>query len=293
MTWFSGLEEICQPDVPLRDHTWYGLGGPARWLCTPRDEDQLAELLRRCGMQNVPWRILGQGANIVVRDEGVEGAVIKLAGPPWDTIAFDRPRVYAGGGADFTKVVRQTVDRGLAGLEHLAGIPGTVGGVIRMNAGGRHGHVGQCIQDVRVMTPDGTRQTRTAAQMAFGYRTSKLDGGVVLGATFALQPADPQATLDRFRRIWHEKAESQPAVSARSAGCIFKNPPGQAAGALLDQAGLKRRRCGGAEISPKHANFIVAHPGATAQNVLDLIALAREAVHNRTGIALELEVEVW
>jgi UDP-N-acetylmuramate dehydrogenase len=129
--------------------------------------------------------------------------------------------------------------------------------------------------------------------MGFGYRTSKLDGGVVLGATFALQPADPQATLDRFRRIWHEKAESQPAVSARSAGCIFKNPPGQAAGALLDQAGLKRRRCGGAEVSPKHANFIVAHPGATAQNVLDLIALAREAVRKRTGIVLELEVEIW
>jgi|YNPBryantNP2012_1023418.scaffolds.fasta_scaffold07826_4 UDP-N-acetylmuramate dehydrogenase len=293
MNWYSGLEDICRPDVPLSEHTWYGLGGPARWLLTPRDEDQLAEILRRCARHGIGWRILGRGANVLVRDDGVDGAVIKLIGSHWESFTVDTPRVRAAAGVDFPRLVQHTVNAGLAGLENLAGIPGTVGGIIRMNAGGRYGTISQYVHAVRLVRADGTPEVRSAAEMGFGYRTSGVGDAVVVEATFVLTPGDPQEVAARFRRIWQEKAASQPAVAARTAGCVFKNPPGHSAGALIDQAGLKGCRRGQAEISTKHANFIVAHAGATARDVLDLIALARETVARRTGITLEPEIEIW
>jgi UDP-N-acetylmuramate dehydrogenase len=293
MSWCSGFEDICQTDTSLAEHTWYRLGGPARWLFTPRDEQELAGLLRRCAEHGVPWRVLGCGANVLVRDRGFEGAVIKLSQPAWQTVRFDDPFVHAAAGADFPRLVHDTLERGLVGLENLGGIPGTVGGAVRMNAGGRHGYVADYLRQVRLMSPDGQVQTRSADQLSFGYRTSRLNGCVVVAATFELKPGDRAAALDRYRRIWAERSASQPAFGSRSAGCIFKNPPGQAAGKLIDEAGLKGERRGGAEISRQHANFIVAHPGATAQAVLDLIALARERVRSQTGIDLELEVEIW
>lgn len=293
MTWFSGLEAICRNDVPLCEHTWYRLGGPARWLLTPRNEAELTDVVRRCQNHGIPWRALGQGANLLVREAGFEGAVIKLSGAFWEGTELDGTRVTAGAGADFPRLVRQTVETGLVGLENLAGIPGTVGGVIRMNAGGRYGCIADYVDEVRLVAPDGTRATRTRAELEFAYRRCALGGGIVTAAVFALRAGAREDALARHRQIWNEKYASQPAVSVRSAGCIFKNPPGNAAGRLVDQAGLKGHRCGGAEISSKHANFIVAHPGAAAQDVLDLIALARQRVYQATGIELELEVEVW
>lgn len=293
MSWFSGLEDICQPDVPLAPHTWYGLGGPARWLLTPRDEPQLAEVLARCARHGIPWRVLGRGANILVRDEGVDAAVIRLRGAAWETITLAPPLARAGGGADFPRLVKLTAEQGLAGLAGLAGIPGTIGGAVRMNAGGRYGCIADCLRDVRLLWPDGRTEVRPAADLGLGYRASRLDGGIITSATFALTPGDPAALTARFQQVWREKHATQPALAARSAGCIFRNPPGHAAGALIDRAGLKGARRGQAEISPRHANFILAHPGATARDVLDLIELARERIAQTTGIRLELEVEIW
>jgi UDP-N-acetylmuramate dehydrogenase len=294
MSWFSGLEGMCRTDVLLSAHTWYGLGGPARWFFTPEDELQLGAVVRRCIENSIPWHILGRGANILVRDAGFDGAVITLEGRHWETIAFDDPRaIAAGAGADFPRLVRETIERGFVGLENLAGIPGSVGGVLRMNAGGRHGSIAQYVEAVQVMGTDGAVGTRSAADVGFGYRTTKLDGSVVTGATFRLESGDADAARARYREIWNEKYATQPPVSAKSAGCIFKNPPGQAAGRLIDQAGLKGTRRGGAEISTRHANFILAYPGAKAQDVLDLIELAKERVQRDAGIALELEVEIW
>jgi UDP-N-acetylmuramate dehydrogenase len=259
----------------------------------PREEGELAAVLRRCKEHGIAWRVLGRGANVLVRDAGFDGAVIHLTGPAWETIRFKPPLVRAAGGVDFPRLVRDTLERGLVGLENLAGIPGTVGGAVRMNAGGRHGYIAQFVREARLVGAEGQIQTRSAEQLHFGYRTSGLNGCIVTAATLELANGDRVAALDRFRQLWNEKYASQPPLSARSAGCIFKNPPGHTAGRLIDQAGLKGRRCGEAEISPRHANFIVAHPGATAQNVLDLIALSRERVHSATGIELELEVEIW
>ena len=293
MSWCSGLEDICRRDVPLSEHTWYGLGGPARWFVTPRSEDELATVLARCAAQAVPWRILGRGANVLVRDAGVDAAVIHLTGRAWEAIRFEDPLVHVAGGADFTRVVKQAVERGLVGLENLAGIPGSMGGIIHMNAGGRYGSIAQYVRDAHLMTPDGQRLTRSAAQLGFTYRHCALAGAIVTAVTLALQPGDRAAARARFREIWTAKHATQPPVSAKSAGCIFKNPPGHAAGKLIDEAGLKGTRRGGAELSPRHANSIVAHPGARTQDVLDLIALVQERVYHATGLTLELEVELW
>ncbi|MBI5866232.1 MAG: UDP-N-acetylmuramate dehydrogenase [Planctomycetes bacterium] len=293
MSWFDGFEPICRSDVPLRAHTWYQLGGPARWMLTPRDEGELAAVVDRCRKEGVAWRMLGRGANLLVRDGGFDGAVLRLTGEIFEKIAYDGGSVAVGAGADFPKFVRDAFNHSLVGLEALAGIPGTIGGIVRMNAGGKYGEIRQFVRAVRVLNPKGEILTLPAEQVGFRYRHTDLDGFVVLGAVLELEPGDRDAALRRHREIWNEKYDQQPPVSARSAGCIFKNPPGQSAGRLIDEAGLKGFRMGAAEISRKHANFIVADAGATAQNVLDLIALAKDRVWNRSGVSLELEIEVW
>jgi len=291
MSWWRGFEAIVRPEVPLGPHTWYKLGGPAAWLCEPRNPPELAALLARLRDAGVLWRVLGCGANVLVSDEGWRGAVIHLAG---DFARVELTHtVTAAAGADFPRLIRRTIRSGLVGLEVLAGIPGSVGGLIRMNAGGKYGEVGQFVRDVTLLDRHGNLVERTAAEVGFRYRHTDLDGCIVLAARFALARGDAEAALRRHRAIWQEKYASQPPVSERSAGCIFKNPAGHSAGRLLDQAGLKGVRVGGAEISARHANFIVAHEGATAGHVIDLIRLAQDRVWNTSGIKLELEIDIW
>lgn len=319
MTFLRDFPEICRENEPLAEHTWYRLGGPARWFFTPRDESELAAVVSKCREQSVSWRVLGRGANLLVRDDGFDGAVITLAGDFWERVEFAaesedgdvgsptrdhavasiaaRIRVVAGAGADFPRLVKKSADRGFSGLENLAGIPGSLGGIIRMNAGGKYGSISQYVDDVRVLERSGEICTRSNAEVGFRYRHTDLEGAIVLSATLHLDASDAAQTVARFRTIWNEKAASQPAVSEHSCGCIFKNPSKTAselsAGALIDRAGLKRTRIGGAEISERHANFIVARSGATAKDVLDLIELAKDRVHSQFGVALETEVEIW
>lgn len=290
---FNDFAYICQSDAPLGALTWYRLGGPARWLLSPRDADELTAVLRYCAKQGVPWRVLGRGANVLIRDEGFDGAVIRLTGPAFEAVQYDGARVTAGAGVDFMKLVRATVDRGLEGLERLAGVPGALGGIIRMNAGGKYGEVCEFVESVDVVDATGRRRTLTRDEVGFTYRHTALDGHVVLGATLKLAAGQREPLRQRHDEIWKEKAASQPGVGQRSAGCIFKNPPGERAGRLLDQCGLKGTRVGGAEISQRHANFIVADPSATASDIVRLITLAQARVHEMTGITLELEIDLW
>jgi len=293
MPWFSGFEEICRTDVPLREYTWYRLGGCARWFCEPRGEQELLRLLQRIRDAGLRWRVLGRGANLIIPDEGFDGVVIRLHEPAFARFAVEEDGVWAGAGHDFPSLVRRSLRAGRVGLETLAGIPGTFGGVIRMNAGGRHGEIANFVHSVRLLDRAGQVRVVPPEQVGFGYRHTALDGCVVLGAALALEPGDPRQALNRYREIWREKYDSQPPLARRSAGCIFKNPPGVPAGRLLDQAGLKAMRVGGAQISERHANFIVAGPDATARDVLTLIELARRRVRETSGVELELEVEVW
>ncbi len=290
---FSALGEACRSNVPLRDHSWYQIGGPARWFITPRNHSELTTALTICRDHDLAWRVLGKGANILVRDEGFDGAVLHLCGPAWEDVTFEDERVTVGAGCDFTRIVKKLVADGFAGLENLAGIPGTLGGIIRMNAGGKYGCIADYVESVQLCDPTGTRVVRSREEVGFRYRGTALADCIVLGATLRLRRGTPAEIYERYRAIWSEKYATQPPLSHRSSGCIFKNPPKHAAGALIDRVGLKGTRVGGAEISTKHANFIVASEDSRAQDVLDLIAIARDRVRAETGVTLETEVELW
>ena len=294
----DGLDAILIEREPLARHTWFNMGGPARWFARPRSPVELAEIIRRCRDHRLDHLMLGLGANLLVDDGGVDAVVTRLDAPEFRTVTFgdegssDEVLVSAGGGADMARLSWATVKRGLRGLEVLAGIPGTVGGIIRMNAGGKFGCVADLVHEVTVVTPDGVLRTLTPAQVGFAYRHTRLAGAVVCAATFRLHRDDAARVQTDYRQIWAYKTSSQP-LKCRSAGCVFKNPPGDSAGRLIDQAGLKGARAGGAFVSERHANFIVADAGASATDVMTLIERIRREVRERFGTLLELEVQVW
>jgi len=291
---FAGLEEFVTENVPLAPYTCFRLGGPARWLITPRNEEELRQTALRCAENDVPMYVLGLGANILVADSGIGGAVFRLGNDYWREIRLEGDRLRARAGMDMQKLVLKCVRQGLAGIECLAGIPGTIGGGIRMNAGGRFGDIGAAVTGVTVMDRHGQIAQREKEDLRFDYRRSNICAPFIVEATLQLEQDDPDQVLYRTRQIWIYKRNTQP-LSARSAGCVFKNPPGcdLSAGALIDRAGLKGMRLGGAEVSTRHANFIVANNGCTATDVLNLIDLVRNRIYQRDGILLENEVQIW
>lgn len=288
----NGFEEIVRHDEPLAPHTWFRLGGPAEFFAEPQTLEELQALVRRCRENDIPVRLLGGGSNVLVRDEGVPGVVVRLAAEPFTQIEVVGRRVRAGAGAKLGHVISSAVREGLSGLEMLVGIPGTLGGALRANAGGRGGDVGQWTVQATVMTRDGELVERQREELVFAYRESSLDELVILQAEFELEDDDPDELTKRMQKQWIVKKASQP-LGHQSAGCIFKNPRGISAGMLIDQAGLKGVRVGAAEVSDRHANFIVAEPGATSQDVLQLMELVRSRVADRLGVELETEIEVW
>lgn len=289
---FSGLEQVVEENVSLAPHTWYRIGGPARYLVRPRTVDELKLAAQRCLDNGIPVYVLGLGANLLVGDEGVNGAVFRL-----DTEYFRRVEVKGttldvGAGADMQKLVLKTVRQGLAGIECLAGIPGTIGGGVRMNAGGKFGDIGAVVTRVTVMSADGTVFDRHKDDLVFDYRSTNISAPFILGAQLELDEDDPDRILRKTKEIWMYKRNTQP-LNTKNCGCIFKNPRGLSAGALIDQAGLKGMRVGGAEVSEKHANFIIAHPGAKADDVMRLVKVIREKVWEKNQIHLESEVKIW
>jgi len=291
MSIFAGYEQIVKRDEPLAGHTWYRLGGPARYFLTPRNEAELSGVVGRCREHSLPIHVLGGGANLLVGDEGVNGAVIRLEGD-FARTQIDQNVVTAGAGADMSKLTLRCVREGLAGMECLTGVPGSIGGGVKMNAGGAFGDIGNMVESVDLMDSDGVGFTRLRGELVFGYRHTNISAKVILGAQFRLMPDDPRRILNQVKRIWIYKKNTQP-LWVRSAGCIFKNPRGLSAGALIDKSGLKGRRTGGAQVSDRHANFIIADPGTRASDVLKLINIIREDVYKRWEVYLELEVEVW
>jgi UDP-N-acetylmuramate dehydrogenase len=294
----TGLQDIIHENERLAPHTWFNLGGPARWMARPVCLEQLVQLVERCHEAGVGVYRLGQGANLLIGDEGVDGMVIQLKARSFREVEWndsgvgDSVLVRAGGGTDMNRLSRDAVNRGLAGLECMAGIPGTLGGIIRMNAGGRFGQISDTVLDVTVVDPQGGVRTLSHEEVGFRYRHTDLNGSCVCGASLQLRRDDPKRLRTRFLEYWQYKKRSQP-LADFSAGCVFKNPPGHSAGQLIDRAGLKNRAVGGAYVSPAHGNFIVAREGATAGDVLALISVVRREVAERFGIELELEIEVW
>lgn len=286
------FDEIIQRNAPLAPFTHLKLGGPAELLAQPRSFEELSGLVRRCFEEGLPLRVLGCGCNLLVRDEGVSGVVLRLSEPAFTTITVEGNRVRAGTGASVAALISAAARHGLAGLETLVGIPGTVGGALRTNAGDRSGDIGQYVRQVEVLDSQGTVQVRDRDELHFGEHASNLDDPVLLTAEFALDRDAADAIVKRMRKAWIMRKAMQPAVY-QAAGHVFKNPRGLSAAALIEQAGLVRTRVGGAEVSDRDANAILLHPGATSRDVLRLIDLMRARVLERFNVPLEQEIAIW
>lgn len=286
------FHEILQRNAPLAPYTHLKLGGPAELLAQPRSLDELSGLVRACFAARVPLRVLGCGCNMLVRDEGVPGLVLRLSEPAFTRIDVQGDRVRAGTGASVAALISASARHGLGGLETLVGIPGTVGGALRTNAGDRAGDIGQYVHRVEVLDSQGQVQVRDRDELQFGEHASNLDDPVLLTVEFALQRDAADAIVKRMRKAWILRKQAQPAAF-QAAGRIFKNPRGLSASALITQAGLEKTRVGGAEVSDRDANYIVVHPGATSRDVLRLIDLVRAKIQERFDVRLEQEIAVW
>jgi UDP-N-acetylmuramate dehydrogenase len=289
---WTGFENIVRQGEPLAMHTWFQLGGPAEHFAEPENPDQLIALLKRSHDAGVEARVLGQGSNVLIRDEGAAGLILRLTATEFGKIEIDGQRITVGGGANLGRLVTSAVHRGLAGMEMLVGIPGTVGGALHGNAGAHGGDIGQWAASATVLTAAGETIERSRDDLVFGYRESSLDEPVILEATLVLDEDDPRELARRMQKQWILKRANQP-MGHQCAGCIFKNPRGVSAGELIEKAGLKGTRIGGAVVSERHANFIVAEHNCTSQDVLRLIDLVRSQVDDRMGTQLELEIEIW
>ena len=288
----AGFEHIVRENESLAPYTWFRLGGRAQYFAEPTNVEELGALVRRCHEARLPVRVLGGGSNLLVRDEGVQGMVVALGAAAFGRIDVSGRKIVAGGGAKLGHVISTAVREGLAGLEMLVGIPGTVGGALHTNAGTLAGDMGQCVSSATVMTRKGEIVTRQKNELRFGYRHSSLDELVILEATLELEPGDPRHLTKQMQQAWILKRAEQP-LSDQRMGQIFKSPGGVSAAALIEDADLGSAKVGEAEISERTANFIVAGANATSADVLELIEQVRQGVAERMGVELELAVEVW
>lgn len=292
MSLFSGLEQIVEENHRLAPHTWYGLGGPAEYFVRPHTVEQLSDVVRRCAQEGVPVRVIGCGSNLLVGDEGVTGVVVKLNQGAFTETRIEDKLLTAGAGAELNVLVLDCVKQGFAGLEALTGIPGSVGGAVYMNAGGRFGDIGSVVEAVSLMDAEGTVFEKAKPELSFDYRSTNITAKYILAARMRLLPADPEHIMRTVQEAWIYKKNNQP-LNARNCGCIFKNPPGASAGALIDRIGLKGLQIGGATVSEKHANFIVAAKGCTSTDVMRLIEAVRDRVKDQCDVELETEIEIW
>ncbi len=292
MNSFSGLEEIVETDYPLARRTWYGLGGLADFFIRPKTVEQLKKVVRRCNENNIPIYVMGFGSNLLISDDGLRAAVIKLEAEQLAQIEFDGEEVTAWAGAELSKLVLTCVEKGLSGIEALTGIPGSVGGAVKMNAGGNFGDFGAAVESVTLMDGQGNVFEKSKPELVFDYRRTNITAKFILNARLKLNTADSEQIMRTVKEIWIYKKNNQP-LNTKNSGCIFKNPKGGSAGALIDRAGLKGLQIGGAVVSEKHANFIIAEKGCTSRDVKRLIEAIKQRVKEQFDIELELEIEVW
>lgn len=286
-----------RPSEPLAEHTTFRIGGPAQWLVTPRSEDEVAGVVSTCEAAGIPWRVLGLGSNVLAPDEGLDGVTLLLADNFAAVEVLPGALVRAAAGATNAEVAAAARDAGLAGYEFASGIPGTIGGAAIMNAGAYEGQFSDVAVEVRCLVPsEGSWRVVNipAVEAAWGYRTSRMmrEGWVVLGAMLQLRPDSPAAIAARMEDL-RERRESKQPLEMPSAGSTFKRPEGHFAGALIQEAGCQGLRVGGAQVSTKHAGFVVNVGDATAADVLALIAEVQRRVHETTGVQLEPEVRLW
>ena len=270
-------------------HTSFKIGGPADIFITVSSEQQLSALLKKCKELDVPYMIIGKGSNLLVSDQGIEGAVISLSGI--DFIRADGEKIICGAGAALSEVCRSALDNSLSGLEFAYGIPGSVGGALYMNAGAYGGQMSDVVISARCVNKDGEVVYVDASEMEFGYRTSlfRRSGLTVVSAEFSLKKADKTDIEEKMNDFISRRKSKQP-LEYPSGGSFFKRPEGSYAGALIEKCGLKGFCVGGAAVSEKHAGFVINKSGATCEDVMSLSGRVSDIVFEKEGIRLEPEV---
>ena len=274
----------------MAKHTSYGIGGPAKAYVKPKDEVDLANILKFASKHKISTFFIGSGSNILVSDDGIDGIVITL-GKSLKKLIIKGTSVYCQSGVMLGKFVKECISRNLSGVESLIGVPGTVGGAIIMNAGAFGSEISNYLKKVTVMTMSGQLKSYKVDDIHFSYRNSSFQNNeILISAEFGLIQSDKKSVVEKKSIASGGRKKSQP-LKYRSAGSIFKNPDEGAAGFYIDKAGLKGSKSGDAEISPIHANFFVNHGSAKASDIVELIRLARKTVKEKFGIMLELEIK--
>lgn len=282
--------EFFLENVEMKSHTSFRVGGKARYFAKPESAEEVALSKDFAKENGLPLFVLGRGSNVVVSDAGFDGVIIQL-GKPFSQFKFDGETLSAGAGASLSALARACATLGLSGLHLLAGIPGSVGGAVSMNAGAYGQEISKTLEAVQFLGEDNAIREFSAEECLFGYRSSAFreSAKILLSATFSLKRGQAAELLAEQKKVLEERRQKQP-LEYPSAGSMFKRPENAFPGALIEQAGLKGLRIGGAEVSTKHANFIVNADNASAEDVYRLSELVREKVFQKSGIRLEREV---
>ncbi|RAT95445.1 UDP-N-acetylmuramate dehydrogenase [Brevibacillus sp. Leaf182] len=287
----AGIEKVWT-DEPLANHTTWRIGGPADLLIQPKDKASLQKALQIIHRHEIPWSVIGRGSNLLVRDRGIRGAVLKVA-EGLSHCEFKGEEVCVGAGYSMIRLAVETGKMGLTGMEFAGGIPGTVGGAVYMNAGAHGSDLSRILIDAEILFENGESKVLSNEELSFSYRTSLLQKqkGIVLEARFQLRTGDRKEIAGTLAANKERRRNTQP-LQMPCAGSVFRNPPNDHAGRLIEAAGLKGYRIGGAQVSEKHSNFIVNCGGATAADVLTLIDHVRSTILEKNGIDLHPEVLV-
>jgi len=286
----NGVSEI-RPEEPMSNHTSFRVGGPAKLFAVAETEEAVVELYKTARELGLKFKIIGNGTNLLFKDEGFDGIVVKL-GRGFDWAEFDGEIVRCGAAVSLSRLAAEAAERGLSGLEFAYGIPGTVGGALINNAGAHSKQIGDLVVTVEGITFEGEKVRRPREEIDFGYRESSLKELLcVTGAELKLERSSRERVKRLMEELFAQRRMKQP-LGFPSAGSVFKNPPGLAAGALIERCGLKGATEGGAMVSNLHANFIVNLGTATASDIIKLIERVRDEVAAKTGIRLQLEIEI-
>ena len=296
MTWWKNLKKPGKLSEPLKKHTTFKIGGRAQLFFRPYDSEELRQIVRNARKRDLLVLALGAGSNLLVSDNGVRAAVVKLDSPAFCKTSNVKNILEAGAGKPLNQLLSYCCTHGLSGLEFMAGIPGTIGGALAMNAGVCVGEkrlsIGDLVESVRVLDYNGNIKILEGRKLKFGYRQSNLTKYIILSACFKLNFKNSRQVQDKINDYLARRRNTQDDTGP-NAGCIFKNPQGDSAGRLIDACGLKGKKIGAAAVSLKHANFIINTGNASAKDVLDLIKLVKREVKKKYNIVLKPEIKVW
>ncbi len=288
----SPFHAIVRENQSLAPFTWLQIGGPTRYLIEPNDQEELAAVTAACFQNEIPVRVMGGGANLLIRESGVAGGTLLLTAPHFSAIRRDGNLIHCGAGAKLSHLITFAVGQGLGGLEHLVAIPGTVGGAIRGNAGTEDGAIGQVVRSAKILRNDGSIKEVKSEELALTHRASGMEGIALLEATFELTPGATLALTKREQTFWILKRRKQPSFPERAA-LAFIDPTGYQASELIQQAGLTGISEGAVRLSTTYPNFLLASQGATSSQVLTLLERIKTGVQDRSGVQLQYHLQIW